>query len=169
VVLKLQTGDSVVSAFEGTVRIAQYSRSYGNVVVVRHNNGLETLYAHLSARKVKPGDHVEAGQCLGLGGNTGRSTGSHLHFESRYKGEPIDPNSIIDWENFSLKTKTLALDKDSFKHLKEARARKYHTVRSGDTLYGISRRYGTSLSKLYRLNGMGSKTVLRIGKKVRVR
>lgn len=167
--IKLYKGDPVRVAFEGVVRIAQYSSSYGNVVVVRHNNGLETLYAHLSARKCKPGDHVESGDIIGLGGNTGRSTGSHLHFEARFMGEPIDPNSIIDWEAGALVTDTLEVCSHSFHYLKEIRSKKYHTIRSGDTLYGIARRYGTSAKRICNLNGMSMNATIYAGRRLRVR
>ncbi|MCB0760591.1 MAG: peptidoglycan DD-metalloendopeptidase family protein [Flavobacteriales bacterium] len=167
--IKLYKGDPVKVAFEGVVRIAQYSRTYGNVVVVRHNNGLETLYAHLSARKCKPGDHVEAGDVIGLGGNTGRSTGSHLHFEVRFKGEPIDPNSIIDWELGVLKTDVLELTAENFEYLKQARSKKYYTIRSGDSLSTIARKHGTSVSALCRLNGMSRNSTIYAGRKIRVR
>lgn len=167
--IKLYKGDPVLSAFEGVVRVAKYSSSYGNVVVVRHNNGLETLYAHLSARKVKPGDHVEAGEIVGLGGNTGRSTGSHLHFECRYKGEPIDPNDIIDWEKGELVSDRLLLNATHFEYLKEARAKKYHRIRSGESLSSIARRYGTSVGTLCRLNGMSRNSTIYAGRTVRVR
>lgn len=167
--IKLYKGDPVKSAFEGLVRIAQYSRTYGNVVVVRHPNGLETLYAHLSARKVKPGDYVEAGEVIGLGGNTGRSTGSHLHFECRYKGEPINPSEIIDWEAGELLTDELVLSQELFSYLAEARAIKYYTIRSGDTLSGIARKNGTSVSTLCRLNNMRASSTIYAGKRIRVR
>lgn len=167
--IKLYKGDPVKVAFEGVVRVARYSRSYGNVVVVRHNNGLETLYAHLSARKVKPGEHVESGDIIGLGGNTGRSTGSHLHFEVRYKGEAINPNTLIDWENGELIHDSYALSAKDFKYLKELRAKKYHKIRSGDTLSGIASRYGTSVSAICRLNGMSRNSTIYAGRRIRVR
>ncbi|NCQ58884.1 MAG: M23 family metallopeptidase, partial [Flavobacteriales bacterium] len=85
--IKLETGDTVRCAFNGRVRISTYSKSYGNVVVVRHNNGLETIYAHLSQRLVEVDSTISSGTVLGLGGNTGRSYGSHLHFEIRYFDE----------------------------------------------------------------------------------
>lgn len=167
--IKLYKGDPIKSAFEGLVRISQYSRTYGNVVVVRHPNGLETLYAHLSARKVKPGDLVEAGEIIGLGGNTGRSTGSHLHFECRYKGEPINPNDLIDWEAGTLLMDTLTISQERFAYLKEARSKKYYTIRSGDTLSGIARKNGTSVSTLCRLNGIRPNSTIYAGRKMRVR
>lgn len=167
--LKLHKGDPVKTAFEGVVRISQYSRSYGHVIVVRHNNGLETLYAHLSKRQVKPGDHVEAGEVIGLGGNTGRSSGAHLHFECRFMGEPINPNEVIDFETGRLKSSFLDISADNFDYLKKARAKKYHRVRSGDTLYGIARRYRTSVNTLCRLNGIRESSILRIGQSLRYR
>ena len=165
--IKLQTGDPVRSAFEGVVRVAKYSRTFGRVVVVRHNNGLETLYAHLSKYHVGPGDKVEAGDIIGLGGNTGRSTGSHLHLEVRFLGEPIDPHTIFDIVEGELKMDTLALNASHFEYLKEVRARKYHRVRSGDTLSGIGSRYGRSVSQLCQMNGIRRSSVLRIGQRVR--
>jgi murein DD-endopeptidase MepM/ murein hydrolase activator NlpD len=165
--IKLYKGDEVKSAFEGVVRIAQYDGDYGKVVVVRHLNGLETLYAHLSKLNVKEGDKIEAGDVVGLGGSTGRSTGSHLHFEARYKGEPIDPNSLIEWETGYLCHNTLAVNKEHFEYLVEVRQRKYHKIRSGDTLSGIARRYSTSVGTICKLNGIRSTTTLRIGKTLR--
>lgn len=117
--INLETGDSVKCAFDGKVRIAQYSKSYGYLVVVRHDNGLETYYAHLSKLLVKPGQEVEAGNLLGLGGNTGHSHGSHLHFEVRFRGQPIDPNMIIDFRAQRLRTDTLYLTQSHFKYLTE--------------------------------------------------
>lgn len=165
--IKLYTGNPVLSAFDGVVRISQYDATYGRVVVIRHNNGLETLYAHLSKLKVKEGDWVESGEVVGLGGNTGRSSGSHLHFEVRYLGEPINPNELIDWELGMLCSDTLYLNKEHFEYLVEVRKRKYHKIRSGDTLSGIARRYGTSVGGICRLNGIRSTTTLRIGRKLR--
>jgi len=167
--VKLYKGQPVQVAFEGVVRIAQYSSTYGNVVVVRHNNGLETLYAHLSARKVRPGDHVEAGHVIGLGGNTGRSTGSHLHFECRYKGEPINPSDLINWETGELLVDQLALSAEHFEYLKEARSKKYYRIRSGDTLSGIARKNGTSTRTLCRLNGISANATIYAGRSLRVR
>lgn len=165
--IKVYTGDPIASAFEGVVRVAHYDGDYGKVVVVRHNNGLETLYAHLSQLNVKRGDWVEAGEIVGLGGNTGRSTGSHLHFEVRYLGEPINPNQVIDFEHGLLCSDTLYLNREHFEYLAEARAIKYHRVRSGDTLSGIARRYGTTVTRLCQLNGIRSSTTLKIGRSLR--
>lgn len=169
--LKLQTGDPVASAFSGMVRISRYNPSFGHVVVIRHHNGLETLYAHLSKRLVATGDHVEAGDTIGLGGNTGRSYGSHLHFEVRFLDQPIDPSEVFDLENGELKAKTFDIHKGTFEAIAKARAeasaRKYHSVRSGDTLSSIARRYGTSVNTLCRLNGIRATTIIRVGQRLR--
>lgn len=169
--LDLNTGDPVVSAFAGMVRISKYNRSFGNVVVVRHYNGLETVYAHLSKRHVKPGQLVEAGDTLGLGGNTGRSFGSHLHFEVRFLDQPIDPALVFDLANGTIKARTFDMHKGVFASIAAAKAglaaRKYHTVRRGDTLSAISRRYGTPVTTLCKLNGIGRNSVIRPGQRIR--
>lgn len=170
--IDLETGDSVYCAFEGTVRVSRKSSSYGNVVVVRHKNGLETVYAHLSHLNVKIGEHVEAGDLLGLGGNTGKSRGSHLHFEVRFKGQPIDPNSIINFSTGCLVANEIAIDKSMFKYLTDFKAEaskiRYYKVKNGDTLSKIARNNRTTVAKLRKINRMSSSSVLRAGKKIRI-
>ncbi|MCB9361614.1 MAG: peptidoglycan DD-metalloendopeptidase family protein [Flavobacteriales bacterium] len=170
--IDLNTGDTVQSAFGGKVRISTYSKTYGNVVVVRHNNGLETIYAHLSKRLVDIDSTITTGTPLGLGGNTGRSYGSHLHFEVRYFDEPLDPRDLIAFEDFSTHSDTLAISECSFAYrdeLKLLNAIQYHKVRSGNTLGHIAAKYGTSISTLCRLNGIRRTKVLQIGERLRVR
>ncbi|MBR4505844.1 MAG: RNA polymerase factor sigma-54 [Bacteroidales bacterium] len=112
--IRLNTGDPVRAAFGGTVRVAGRMGGYGNCIVVRHPNGLETLYGHLSKIHVKHGQEVAAGEVIGLGGSTGRSTGPHLHFECRFLYQTFDPEWILDFENYSLRTRRLHLDKSYF-------------------------------------------------------
>lgn len=96
--IKVYIGDTIVSAFNGKVRIVGYdANGWGYYVCIRHSNGLETLYGHLSRQLVKENDVVKAGQPIGLGGNTGRSTGSHLHFETRLLGKAINPEFMFDF------------------------------------------------------------------------
>ena len=109
--LPLKTGTPVPAAFAGKVRMSKYVRGYGNLVVLRHENGLETFYAHLSERSVEVDDWVECGQQIGLGGSTGRSTGAHLHFETRFKGYAFDPQWLIDFEKGELRTQLFVLKK----------------------------------------------------------
>ena len=112
--IRLNTGDPVHAAFGGTVRVAGRMGGYGNCIVVRHPNGMETLYGHLSKISVKPGQEVAAGDVIGLGGSTGNSTGPHLHFECRFLYQTFDPEWILDFSTFSLRTRRLHLDKSYF-------------------------------------------------------
>ena len=112
--IALRTGDPIHAAFGGTVRIAGRMGGYGNCIVLRHPNGLETLYGHLSKINVKHGQQVSAGEVIGQGGNTGNSTGPHLHFECRFLYQPFDPEWILDFDRFSLRTRRLHLDKTYF-------------------------------------------------------
>jgi murein DD-endopeptidase MepM/ murein hydrolase activator NlpD len=170
--LKLQEGDPVQAAFAGMVRISRYHPQFGNVVVVRHANGLETLYGHLSARNVEAGDAVEAGQVIGLGGNTGRSTGSHLHFETRYLGHPIDPQLLFDLSEGTLRSTTLHVHAGLFavprKATAAARTHRWHVVRRGDTLSAIARRYRTSVPALCKANRIGRSSKLRPGQRLKI-
>lgn len=110
----LPVGEPVHCAFSGIVRVATRMGGYGNCIVVRHPNGLETLYGHLSKINVKPDQQVEVGEVIGLGGNTGNSTGPHLHFECRFLYQTFDPEWILDFTNYSLRTRRLHLDKSYF-------------------------------------------------------
>lgn len=177
--IDLETGDAVGAAFDGKVRIAKKSKSYGNVVVIRHSNGLETYYAHLSKLKVEVGQEVSAGQIIGLGGNTGRSRGSHLHFEVRYLGQPINPNEIISFSNHKLISDTLCLSQQTFSYATQAKktnsnysvnskGAKIYVIKKGDTLAAIARRYGTSTKSLCQKNGLKTTTILRLGQKIRI-
>ena len=200
--LPLQTGTPVYAAFDGKVRLAKYYKGYGNLVILRHENGLETFYAHLSKIMVNEDDWVSAGSIIGLGGSTGRSSGPHLHFETRYKGYAFDPEWLIDYESgvlrhrfFTLKKKYLnassnyvpedeqeeidiiegdtqdkvEAEKKAEEERKAAAAAQYHTIRQGDTLGALARKYHTSVKKICQLNGISERTVLRIGKKLRVK
>lgn len=96
--IKVYIGDTIRSAFSGKVRIVRYEGGgYGKYIVIRHNNGLETIYGHLSKQLVKENQEVRAGEVIGLGGNTGRSTGSHLHFETRLCGVALNPALMFDF------------------------------------------------------------------------
>lgn len=168
--LDLTVGDQVMSIFDGIVRIVQYDgRGYGRYIVIRHRNGLESLYGHLSATNVTVGQLVKAGEIIGKGGSTGRSTGPHLHFELRYEGNAFDSESCFDFQNGTLRSRKFDLTPFHFQYLKEARKVYYHSVRSGESLGIIARKYRVSVSQLCRINGIGSKTMLRVGRKLRIR
>lgn len=175
--LDLNTGDSVLAAFDGVVRISKWDGSgYGNYVVVRHYNGLETLYGHFSKSLVQVGQYVRAGEPIGLGGSTGRSTGPHLHYEVRYQGNPLNPAELYDFHKSVLLHTDFQVTAALFNYLKDAKkrtspARKtaYHKVRSGESLYTIGRKYGVSINQLAKLNRMNPKSTLSIGRRLRIR
>ena len=112
--IALRTGEPIRAAFGGTVRIASRMGGYGNCIVVRHPNGLETLYGHLSKINVHTNQQVSAGEVIGLGGSSGNSTGPHLHFECRFLYQTFDPEWILDFKNYALRTRRLHLDKSYF-------------------------------------------------------
>lgn len=196
--LKLQVGDTIYAAFDGKVRITNFERrGYGNYVVVRHPNGLETVYGHLSRFLVKENDVVRSGDPIALGGNTGRSTGAHLHWEFRYMGRPIDPTQIVDFDNkvchrdtYKITARTFAYNgaskffpdgsapmistsrmavTGSVKDNKYTGGKvSYHRIRKGDTLSKIAQVHGTTVVKLCRVNNITAKTTLREGKSLRL-
>ncbi|MDO4722839.1 M23 family metallopeptidase [Porphyromonas circumdentaria] len=193
--LALRVGDTVRAAFDGKVRIRDYEgKGYGNYVVIRHPNGLETVYGHLSRHLVQKDQIVRAGEPIGLGGSTGRSTGPHLHFETRFMGVDINPSFIIDFsegapwrdiyafqykggravETFSYSNAKSYKGGDSFNTSTEqarvkAKAPSVYRIRKGDTLSGIAKRTGVSVSRLCKLNNMSTKATLRPGKTLRIK
>lgn len=180
--LPLNIGDPVKSAFDGVVRVAKSSRytgGYGNILVIRHTNGLETFYAHLSKILVKEGETVKAGETVALGGNSGRSTGPHLHFETRYLGKAFDPVRLFDFETGELRDSVFALKKhylNIYSHYGQSEKQSIassqklvYTIKSGDTLSSIAAKYGTTVDKICKLNNMSKNSVLRVGTKITVR
>lgn len=173
--VRMEVGDPVYAIFDGVVRVAKRSSDYGYVVLIRHYNGLETLYAHFDQLLAYPGKPVRSGEIIGLSGNTGRSTGPHLHFEVRYKGEKIDPNKIIYFPSGSLLSDTLQIDRHCFSHLtlykaQQAKLRsRYYVVKRGDTLGKIAYKNGVSAKQIARLNRITSKTKLKAGRRLRIR
>lgn len=185
--INLNTGDTVVAAFDGKVRIARFISGYGNVVIIRHNNGLETVYGHLSKILVQPEESVNSGMVIGLGGNTGRSFGSHLHFEIRYLGKAMDTEDFIDYAKGELKNNSFMIYKEDFDakyNLRKIHAHKVSkshstsryantkgkvvTVRNGDTLGVIARRNHTTIESICKKNGIKRTKVLRVGQKLKV-
>ena len=173
--LKVNIGDTIVAAFDGKVRIVKYERrGYGKYVVIRHDNGLETVYGHLSKQLVEENQLVKAGEVIGLGGNTGRSTGSHLHFETRFLGIAINPIYMFDFQK-----QDIVADTYTFRRTQGSKRAgshdtqvadgtiRYHKVKSGDTLSRIAKLRGVSVSTLCKLNRIKPTTTLRIGQVLR--
>lgn len=170
--VKVYVGDTIRAAFSGKVRMVEYEgRGYGKYIVIRHDNGLETVYGHLSKQLVRENQEVHAGDVIGLGGNTGRSTGSHLHFETRFLGVPINPALLFDFAMQDVtgdfytfrkgRSGSVAL---ASKNQNTSGKARYHKVHKGETLSSISSKYGLSVDQLCKLNGITKKTVLREGK-----
>lgn len=177
--VKVYIGDTIRAAFSGKVRIVAYeARGYGKYVVIRHPNGLETIYGHMSKQLVAENQVIKAGDPIGLGGNTGRSTGSHLHFETRLLGQAIDPAELFNFEaqdvtgdfyvfraseHTEKQSPSLAKKNSIRKNAKAASATRVHRVKSGETLSKIAAKRGTTVDKLCKLNGISRRTVLRPG------
>ncbi|WP_460906261.1 peptidoglycan DD-metalloendopeptidase family protein [Spirosoma areae] len=180
--LDLETGNPVYAAFDGIVRVVGWDgNGYGRYVLIRHYNGLETLYGHLSKQTVETGQLVKAGDQLGLGGSTGRSSGPHLHFETRYEGNPFSPLNIYSFPENTINSDHFLLTGSVWDYLRGGRSSSFssevskprfkrtvlHRVRSGETLSSIADRYGLSVSSLKRKNHISSSR-LRPGQKLRV-
>lgn len=177
--IKVYIGDTIRAAFDGKVRIVRYeANGYGNYVVIRHHNGLETIYGHMSKHLVGENETVHAGDPIGLGGNTGRSTGSHLHFETRLCGVALNPALMFDFKNQDVTGDYYFFRKDTYnkESLAANRVRgkestdlgsadnenignnveggnvRYHKVSKGETLASIARKRGTTIERICKLN-----------------
>lgn len=186
--LQIRSNDTIYAAFDGKVRLTNYeARGFGNYIILRHPNGLETVYGHLNRSLVKADQVVKAGDPIGLGGSTGRSTGPHLHFETRFMGYAINPAAIFDFANQTTHTDTYLFDKktytkarnyapsrfaknDSENPYKAADSEKEsYTVRKGDTLSSIAKSYGLSATSLRKINGMSNSDVIRVGQVLKLK
>lgn len=188
--IDLISGDTVMALFDGIVRFAQYSTGHGRTVIIRHENGLETAYAHLSKYGVKVNDSVSKGQYIGKGGSSGNARGSHLHLITSYQGAYIHPEYLFDFDkNNGIRKQELWITKfwytasfhnskekseliyfDSYREalasMNKPNQRKIYVVKPGDTLYGISNKHRVSVSNLCRVNAISKNTVLRIGERL---
>ena len=158
---------TIVAAFTGVVtkvRNQGRRKGYGKYVILDHGNGLTTLYAHLASWQVKVGDTLQAGDTIGVGGNTGRSFGAHLHFEMKYHGNYIDPSTIFNFEEGTFQNALIVIEPNEMLAVeegfqKELAKHRYYKVRSGDCLGKIARKYGISITRLKQLNGLKSNTI----------
>ena len=178
--LDLETGDPVYASFDGIVRVVGWDgNGYGRYVLLRHYNGLETLYGHMSKQTVETGQFVKAGDQVGLGGNTGRSYGAHLHFETRYEGNPFSPLNIYSFPANTIKSDHFLLTGNAWDYLRGGRTSDVvskpklkrtvlHRVRPGETMSSIASRFGMSVSSLIRKNHLSSQARIRPGQKLRV-
>ena len=166
--IDLNYRDTVRCAFGGMVRFAGNDGGFGNVIIVRHYNGLETVYGHLSKIKVHAGDLVTAGQLIGLGGSTGHSTGTHLHFETRFRGVAIDPAFFIDLKKHQLVSEHVTLVRTREGYGVRYDGEEFHTVVKGDNYSKIAQHYGITIKQLKEYNSWDGYVKLKAGMKVRV-
>lgn len=187
--IDLQIGDKVKTLLGGKVRYARYLNGYGNTVVVRHENGLETVYAHLSKFSVQENDMVIKGQEIGLGGVSGNTRGSHLHLETRYFGKAINPEYLFSFEkntkvnanyivvtkkwmnprNFNSTRKTNIEVLTSLEEVKTAKSvepQKVYVVKKGDTLSRIANQHNIAISEICKINSIRETAVLNIGQEL---
>lgn len=195
--VKVYIGDTIRAAFSGKVRIVRYeANGYGNYVVIRHYNGLETIYGHMSKQLVEENQTVRAGEPIGLGGNTGRSTGSHLHFETRLCGVALNPALMFDFRNQDVTGDTYMFRRDTYDNESELANKdrgkvdndyastskrnssskkrnndsgdiRYHKVQKGETLSSIAKKRGTTIEELCKLNHLTKKMRIRPGQILR--
>ena len=187
--ISLKLNDTIYAAYDGKVRLTNYEpKGYGNYIILRYPNKLETVYGHLNKILVKPNQVVKAGQPIGLGGSTGRSTGPHLHFETRFMGYAINPAAIINFSNGTVHTDTYTFSKQTYqqprnftpndnkKKVEQSQNRyqaatttETYTVKRGDSVGSIARAYGISTTTLRRLNNMSSTERITIGQVLKVK
>ena len=189
--IKVYIGDTIRAAFDGRVRVVRYEgRGYGKYVVIRHDNGLETYYAHLSKQLVSEDQDVRAGDPIGLGGNTGRSTGSHLHFETRLCGMALNPALMFDFRNQDVVDDYYTFHKSSYQRESQIATRlrganvgsgedvelataapaasyaqesRFHKVKKGETLFSIAKKRGTTVDTIMKLNHLKKNAKLKAG------
>lgn len=189
--IKVYIGDTIRAAFDGRVRVVRYEgRGYGKYVVIRHDNGLETYYAHLSKQLVSENQDVRAGDPIGLGGNTGRSTGSHLHFETRLCGMALNPALMFDFRNQDVVDDYFTFHKSSYQRESQIATRlrganvgsgedvelataapaasyaqesRFHKVKKGETLFSIAKKRGTTVDTIMKLNHLKKNAKLKAG------
>lgn len=186
--IDLVTGDDVRSILAGKVRYAGYHSGHGKTVIVRHANGLETVYAHLSKFEVVVNQEIKKGEIIGKGGVTGNARGSHLHLEVRYKGNTINPEYLFDfteqtrinadtifvtekWTSPRYHRSTRQTNLEICKTLEEAarftpKKNEVHVVRKGDTLHGIANKYGVRVAQLCKKNALNYNSTLKIGQRL---
>ena len=190
--IKVYIGDTIRAAFDGRVRVVRYEgRGYGKYVVIRHDNGLETYYAHMSKQLVEEDQDVRAGDPIGLGGNTGRSTGSHLHFETRLCGVALNPALMFDFRNQDVVDDYYVFHKSTYQRDSQVATRlrgagvgtsnedvelataapaasyaqeaRFHKVKKGETLYSIAKKRGTTVDTIMKLNHLKKNAKLKPG------
>lgn len=174
--IRMAKGDTIVASQSGMVVRANWGYGFGNLIVIRHENNIETYYAHQSKFLVKSGTWVAKGEPIGLAGSTGRARGSHLHFEMRENGRQFDPELVFDFKNEEIRKEAFDMDSLAALHKKlkpkgysnNIAVPEYYKVRSGDSLWVISRKFKTSINEICRLNRITENSTLQIGQPLKL-
>lgn len=182
--IQTNANDPVVACFDGVVRLVREFDQYGNVIIIRHYNGLETIYGHLGKVDVKPGQRIQAGELIGTC-PAYHDDDEYLHFETRFFNQPFNPQLFIDKETHRLLSDTLVLTPQDMVETSTTQsvatnsstsntsattsAANIHVVKEGDTLYKISRQYNISVEKILQLNHLKENSILSLGQKIRIR
>lgn len=174
--LKMEKGDTVVAVNDGYLTRSGWGTGFGNIIIIRHKNNIETYYAHLSRFLKKEGEWVRKGEAIALAGSTGRARGSHLHFEMHQDGRAFDPELVFDFQ--ALQVRETAQDFESLVALHQTlkprgygnnlAVPEFYKVRSGDSLWVISRRYKMSIKDICRLNDISETAVLQVGQPLKM-
>lgn len=166
--LAVYHGLPIYATFPGVVRLARSYGGYGRLVVIRHDNGLETFYAHLSRIRVNPGQRVKPGDVIGNSGNSGRSFGTHLHFEVRYRGIPLNPAHIICFNNNELKHHEVILKRNNHNYFVYSEDAILYRVKRGDYLFRIAEEFGTTVARICETNDIRRNQTLRVGQIIKI-
>ena len=170
--VKIIRDEPIVAALPGVVVMSKYNPGgYGHYVLVQHDNDIQTLYGHLSKREVKVGDKLLPGDIVGLGGNSGRSSGAHLHFEIRYGKYNIDPETVVDFPKWELKEGASHISKSdvitAHRKMQWRLRNEVYVVKKGDTLESIAAWFNISVKALCRINNITPETPIRVGQRLR--
>ncbi|MBN2167232.1 MAG: peptidoglycan DD-metalloendopeptidase family protein [Marinilabiliaceae bacterium] len=164
--IRLKKNDPVYAAFDGVVKKAGTSRGYGFLIILEHDNNIETYYAHLNKILVKPGQKIKSGQLIGKGGKTGRATTTHLHFEIRINQKPINPESIFNFEQGTINYKT---NNTKNKEKQNRNTKNIYVVKKGDTLYSIAKRFNKSVNIIRRINNIKKTAIIHPGDRLKIK
>lgn len=174
--IKMEKGDTIVASQDGTVIRSNWGYGFGNLIIIQHENNIQTYYAHLSQFLVTSGKWVAKGEAIGLAGSTGRARGNHLHFEMRENGIAFDPELVFNFSNQDIRNEAVEMESLTSLHKKlkpqgystNLPVPEYYKVRSGDTLSAISRRYKTSINSICQLNKISENSILQIGQPLKM-
>ncbi|MCQ2092311.1 MAG: peptidoglycan DD-metalloendopeptidase family protein [Fibrobacter sp.] len=171
--IHVEKGEPMLAAYPGRVSVSKYNKGgYGHYVVVDHEDGLQTLYGHLAERLVRVGDVVFPGDIVGLAGNTGRSSGAHLHFEIRYKDININPATVINFPKWELQPGVERMSKKKivsahYNIQNKLKKENFYIVKAGDTLKDVANYFYISEDAVCRINGLKKDQPLRVGQRLK--